>query len=305
MSSGSEHKIYHYELTPPPGVWEKIAAELDESELSLKFPERLRSFKVAPPVEAWSTIAAILAGSSFVNDYSAKLESLEVNPPLNTWNKIQSELNTEEPVPARRRISPWIRYAAAAAIIGLIAWGASRQFNTKSGNSIVQEQPKIPPLTPNTNIVATTEPQPGLTAETVTTSDDEARNDAALEASKKTFAKLDLSIPSKLKHAAAFSFASDNFEPTITTRGPEFESADMECINLANRYIVLMTPEGNIIRMSKKLTDLVCCVSGEIEEKDCQDQMKKWREKIAYAPSGHSAGNFIELLNLVNSLQEN
>jgi hypothetical protein len=32
--------------------------------------------------------------------------------------------------------------------------------------------------------------------------------------------------------------------------------------------------------------------------------MKKWREKLAYTPAGHSPGNFIELLNLVNALQE-
>ena len=66
--------------------------------------------------------------------------------------------------------------------------------------------------------------------------------------------------------------------------------------NLASRYITLMTPEGNIIRMSKKLTDMVCCVSGEDENEECKDQMKKWREKIICLPAIPPAALWICLI---------
>ena len=75
--------------------------------------------------------------------------------------------------------------------------------------------------------------------------------------------------------------------------------------NMDSRYIMLMTPDGNIIRMSKKLSTLVCCVSGEEQDADCKDQLQRWREKIACAPGTHSPGNFMDILSLVSSLQDN
>jgi hypothetical protein len=57
--------------------------------------------------------------------------------------------------------------------------------------------------------------------------------------------------------------------------------------------------------MSKKLTDMVCCVSGEDENDECKDQMKKWREKIICSPTCHSAGSFMDILGLVAALQDN
>src|SRR5882672_6537730 len=110
MSSGSDHKIYNYELTPPQGVWEKIAAELDQSELSSTFPKRLRTFKVVPPVEAWSKIANMLRGTSLEYDYSSRLENAELVPLAAVWNKIQFSL-AENKAPVRRIIPVWVRYA--------------------------------------------------------------------------------------------------------------------------------------------------------------------------------------------------
>ena len=73
---------------------------------------------------------------------------------------------------------------------------------------------------------------------------------------------------------------------------------------IAGRYIMLMTPEGNIIRMSKKWSDLVCCVSGEEQDEDCKLQIKKWQKKLATSPINPTPGNFMDILELVNSLDE-
>ena len=114
----------------------------------------------------------------------------------------------------------------------------------------------------------------------------------------------------KVKKAADFFFASedDEFAPSGQSRGldfgePQDPTPPVE-VDLTNRYIVLMTPDGNIIRMSKKLRNLVCCVSGEEVDKDCVDQMKKWREKIANPAATHTPGNFLDLLHMLNSLQD-
>ena len=73
----------------------------------------------------------------------------------------------------------------------------------------------------------------------------------------------------------------------------------------ATRYVLLMTPDGQFIRMSKKLSDLVCCVAGEDQDAECRDQMSNWRQKIASSTHSASPGNFMDILNLVKSLQEN
>ena len=65
-----------------------------------------------------------------------------------------------------------------------------------------------------------------------------------------------------------------------------------------------MTPEGNIIRISKKLSDIVGCVSGAEQDKECLDQLKIWQQKMANPKSTHSSANFMEILNLANSLQD-
>ena len=95
---------------------------------------------------------------------------------------------------------------------------------------------------------------------------------------------------------------TDEYEPT-GTRGLNIEEPPMT--DIADRYIMLMTPDGNIIRMSKKLGNIVCCVSGQEQDKGCADQMKKWREKLASPGANHSSGNVLDILNLINSMKDN
>lgn len=305
MNSGARDKMYNYEVSPPNGIWEKISAELDESESGAKFPFKLRNFTVIPPVEAWHKIVAYLDENSLVSAYAARLGGISVPPPASAWNKIQAGLDAEEK-PAITRSIPWFRYAAAAAIIGLLVWAGSGLLGKKSGDT---EIVKITPALPEQSATSKQDAQPISPIDSTEIKKqialDDARNEIALEESKKTFAKLDMATRnSKVQNAADFFFATESSTNETTTRGFSFGNEDSDCLEVACRYVMLMTPEGNIIRMSKKLSDLVCCVSGEEQDKDCVDQMKKWREKLAYTPSGHSPGNFIELLNLVNALQE-
>jgi hypothetical protein len=65
---------------------------------------------------------------------------------------------------------------------------------------------------------------------------------------------------------------------------------------------MLMTPNG-IVRVSKKLGDIVCCVTGEAEDEDCKDQLKKWQQKMATTTV--APGNFMDILTLVSSLNDN
>jgi len=344
MSSGSDNKMYNYEVTPPVGMWEKIAAELDESELSQQFPSKLYNTEIPPPSHIWQSVAVALDESAFINDFASKLSGAKVAPPATVWNKIANSLDEndyasklsraevvppaavwnkiaisldvekEEAIPERRRIFPLLKYAAAAAIIGIIAWGSVKLLSGNAADKDGLAKKGTTNSTDNKIETASTSPQTTTTfdnigATDVTASLEEARNEAALEESKRTYARLDASsIQRKVKHAADFYFVAppEDIYPTGTTRGLDIndivEPADP---SIADRYITLMTPDGNIIRMSKKLSNLVCCVSGEEQDKDCIDQMKKWREKLASPSNTHSPNNFMDILNLVSSLQDN
>lgn len=274
MSNRVQNKMLPYEVTPPSGVWNKIAAELDESELEHAFPSTL---------------------------YTA-----EVNPPLSTWNKIQMTLRGEHEEAFKNQKRLWLRYAAAAVVIGLVTWGGVQLMDTKSANKEVAEIRTTPAVQEDIDLSPDTSPTNQISKTSVaasTVDPEEARNDAALEASKKTFAKLELPVNnSRLRNiASSYRFAlggeTDAYaEITYQTEACSSDNTD--------RYIMIMKPEGNIVRISKKFSHLVCCVSAENEDKDCKDQMTKWRQKIACSPTGHSSGSFFDILSLVDSLQD-
>ncbi len=276
MSNPLQNKILNYEVSPPPALWEKIANELDESELAKKFPSKLYEAAIIPPVSAWDKISASL------------------------------DADHEKNIPEHKRFSLLAKYAVAASLIGLMAWGGIRLLNYKTGHDEISQQEIIQPgkdtITPETNLAIQTTPENTTLA--TNNSSEEARNDAALEASKRTFAKLDLPVNSRLKEiATSYHFASLVVPEDI----PDIMTPDIitNTTDISGCYIMLMNPEGQMIRMSKKLSDLACCVSGEEEDSACKDQMKKWREKVASSPSSHSSGGFMDILSLVKALQEN
>lgn len=249
------------EAAPPKGVWNRIASELDQSDIGAEYISRLRN----------ATVAA----------------------PAGTWNKIEEDLYPVAipVIPARARV-PWVKYAAAAVILAALAWGGSLVLNRDKAQDPVVKSNE-PSKTDQQPVTTEITPQEPITANP-TPVEEEARNDAALEASKKTYAKLNNSGRNKIRNAAGFHFALDIPEPIVTP----------DDLDPATRYIVLMTPDGNFIRMSKKWGDLVCCVAGEDQDQECVDQLKKWREKLAHSSQTASPGNFGDILDLVKSLQQ-
>ena len=289
MSTRLKEKLLNHEVTPPPGVWDRVTTELDESGLDRQFPSTLHNLSVTPPLSAWEKIKKNLEDAG----------------------------DDTRTVTGRRTIGPWLRYAAAAVVIGLIAWGAVSLFNNtatnteiaKENNNPVQVKENDTVNIPVNNVPAQEIPVVTNT-NTNTVKEEDARDIAALEAIKNTYATLSTPRNSKVKNAANFYFNStseyDNY-PTGTTRGLNFDEyiPAPPPVDFASRYITLFTPDGHIFRMSKKLSELVCCVSGEIEDPECDDQMKKWRQKIASPSTTHSPADFMDILSLLKSLQDN
>jgi hypothetical protein len=249
--SSLQNKLYNYEQTPPANTWEKIAAALDESHISDEFP--------------------------------SKLYNAEVIPPATAWEKIANALETEHasPLPMRRKSYSFFRYAAAAVVIGLAAFGIIKWVggnNDKSAGGLAvtrdnqqnNRQPDSPIDNNNKTVEGNTETQnvPAVT-------DDQPKP-----------------LLKKVKNNYAVPGNSDDVQPIY--------AYNEHTPDLADRYIMLMTPDGGIVRVSKKWENLVCCVSGQDQDADCKDQLKKWQEKLACSPVATS--NFMDILSLVNTL---
>lgn len=264
--SGLKHKMTNYEVAPPVEVWDKIASSLDESELNNAFPATLHDMQVNPPAAAWINIEAALTGA-------------------------------EAPViPLKKKTSPFLRYAAAAILIGIIATAIFRYAGRTSSE------------TDNTNIVKAKPAEAGIVPSLPIEKNNPATTttDEVIPENKSLIAQAEQPAPVREQrgiHRAAAITSYPYADASDYAGNPLYAYADYTMPDLADRYIMLLTPEGNIIRMSKKLGNLVCCVSGEEQDADCKSQIKKWQEKLAASPAG--PGNFLDIVNLVNSLDDN
>jgi hypothetical protein len=321
MSTDLQHKMYNYEVNPPASSWDKIVTALDESHLTDQFPSILQNATATPPAGAWDTIAATLGELHLTEQFPVTLYNMSTVPPASAWGKIQASLEEkDEPVISinrGRRIPPFVRYAVAAILIGAIAFAAITFFNNKQETGgLAIDKTKTPAQDSNNNPVVTNN---NTTNSGSAQAEEEARNDAALEESKHTYASVDISAKLRTNGINEAIFAS----PVTTIKSPqdiapENTYRDLECsevhnalytggnsaIDMAGRYAMLMTPDGHIIRISKKLGNLVCCVSGEEQDEDCKDQLKKWRQKMADSPVAPSPGNFMDILSLLHTLKD-
>jgi hypothetical protein len=315
--------LYNAEATPPARTWEQITASLDiETDESPAFATALYNMEATPPPATWKNIAASLdAETSERYAFASTLYNMEATPPPATWKNIVTSFDEE---PRRRRVVPlFIRYAAAAILIGAIAFGAVRlvnSFNKKDELPVADKQNTTPPTTPDHqhtgNDAAEENRGTALTNET-----DETRDDRALEESKGTMASLSLSDKARVAHITSQYVAADAPAATISSTEkikPQSTYRDIECsevstpgfvgysqtMDVASRYILFTTPDGRMVRISKKLGDLVCCVSGDEVDENCENQLDKWRKKIANSPVAPSPGNFMDILNLVSTLKD-
>jgi hypothetical protein len=252
---------------------------------------KLYNYEQAPPVEAWDKIAAALDESHLSNEFPSKLYNSEIAPPVAVWDRIAGSLDTEEQprvVHMSKRGVTFFRYAVAAAVlIGIVTFGITRWTGNKGSSGTEglvttkeHQSPDKSSPSPGENIVADNN------TERENTVPDENISHTTASQVKMTKAR-------KVKN----TLAEENIAPTQA-----IYAYNEHTPNLADRYVMLMTSNG-IVRMSKKLGNIVCCVAGEEQDEDCKDQIKKWQEKLASSPV--APGNFMDVLSLLSSLNEN
>ena len=290
MSSDFKTRLYNLEITPPLGVWDKVAVALDDTALTEGLSSKLYQLEVAPPVSIWQKISSVL----------------------------QQE-NRDAPVPFLQRARPYYRYAAAAVIIGLITFAISLLTSKKNIANVAKEtsltsSKQAPPVVQKDHQNINRENQ---NSTALLTAPNKKRMIAAsfLPASKSVEEILMQKLMNSPNHYSTpavleTNFSIDGFENNSNQLNyPARSYSDFPSRGAqVNRYMMLLRPDGYIFRMSKKLSNMVNCMyslSAIQEDENCRDQVKKWREKIAKSTINPSPDNFMDILTLIKSLDEN
>ena len=278
MSTNFAHKILNADIPPPASAWEKIAAELDKQ-----------------------------AATGFVH----KVADASIEPPASAWQKIASAIDA---LPVQgKRISinrGWVKWTAAAVLIGLVAIAAINFFNT----GIETNQVNASKVEPEKNTtVPSTQPDTNSTADEITATTLNPNTQLA-----------DNVQPSNPRRARSTS----GTQPQLRVRHASIESAGMERENLlvaeaeplvnnnvsttpaniihAPDYFVVTAPNGEKVRISSKFSEAVTSLYGG----DNVDYLWKlrfdsWKSKLMTNPSFiPSAGNFLDIAELKDMLKE-
>ncbi len=312
-----KHKLYNHEVEPPNNTWSKIGQALDDAGNGQQFPQKLYRAEVTAPANSWNKIADVLDNEAYTGiaeklqeaavvpgahnweaiaaqlaadpylDLGKKLYHTTATPPLNTWEAIAAQL----PAPASPvvpiakqsgRVMPFLRYAAAAVLIGLTVFGAFKVFGPQTQNTDDQQLVNI-----NTPANTTA---PAISNPAVTDTQINENNTAVSPAQDET-------VNNPVRNRSANNYR----QPETSSSDRIYASSNADYT--ADRYVAFMTLDGNIVRMSKKMEDMICCVTGAEVTGDCKTQLQKWQEKIADAPIV-APGNFMDIFSLVNTLNE-
>jgi len=310
MNEELKRKLHDYEVTPPERTWNKIAAALNK-EINAEFPQKLYEAEVIPPAGTWNKIAASLeAGAQDL--YPAKLYNLEVAPPAKTWEKISALLNEEKIIPrisSKRKIIPFVRYAVAACIIGIVAFGAFRLLNRQTTGPSLAGKTILPQSTSPTLI------QPGKENNSSAQTIPAASNNLPKERTALAKTNVDSKRKFPTQQTGYMTQLADATTGLTNSSSLNFQQASLRgevpgncsLISETDRYLNFMNPDGYLIRISKKLAETLGCyyTNGNSEEyKQCQEQIKKWRDKIAQSSATSSPGNFMDILDIIKSVQD-
>lgn len=256
--------------------------------------DKLKNWESTPPPHIWDRVSSALDDSEGQHSFPERLRNWEAPAPAAAWSAIAAKLDgvaepTEAaPVIIRRSRVQWMRYAAAVALLALALWGGRSLFapSASEANPVAQTESNLPAVKIDNDL-----PTPGPH---VTNADsNQIVNDPGTATPLR-------SAGSRLAHYAN--------EGSIAASNNEMEKSiyvyEDHRPRMAENYVTLLTPEGSFIRISKKWSNLLCCIAGEDEGEGCQSQLKEWQDQMASSPVAPGPGSFMDILDLVNSLSE-
>lgn len=323
------------EVAPPEMVWEKIAVDLDELEADkllqqqilqmeeevpsfiweqlqpalddLSIQQKINSVEEIVPATAWEQIEQQLNIEQNDAYIATTLQATEVAPPATAWSFIEQSLEESGAKVIsinRNSTKRFYRMAAAAAVVGILAWGGYRLLNNNSTTSTapisiaanpVDDTPIITPSTvsPDTNITTAEEPAVATTSRTQI----------------KERIKQKLASPDALAYVETPDHSLEN---NVAYQGIHHKQAETKKETSGfseSQYFMVLNDNGELVRVSKKISNLKCAgtttnAATALQSKDCNEQIKVWREKMAMAAAISASAGDIDLNALINSTDQ-
>jgi hypothetical protein len=304
MSDELKKKLYDYEVKPPDGLWNKISGVLDDENVHLA--QKLYDAEFAPQAEIWGKISTELDIAEIEN-YPARLYRFEANPPSYGWQKVSDaleETNSIHEVIPKRKISLFIRYAAAACLVGIIAFCTLKFINYQTHGHLISDKAVV-----HKNSLPVHVPQqPG---ETLPAVHNNLPEEGTLLAQANGPVK---SIAQRIRFVKP-QVSGETITDDNSSLACDFEQASLNgdipgncpVVSDADRYSTYVNPDGYLIRISKKLGEtLGCNYTHENTEKNdpCESQIKKWSDKISQTPNAPGPDNFMNIVNIIRSVQD-
>lgn len=295
-----QQKILQFEEEVPLLVWNNLEANLND----LALQNKIESIEEVVPPMAWEQIALALDVEQNDQAVAATLHALEIAPPSNAWNNIEAGLDEQQAkvIPMKGNATRIFRLAAAAAITGILAWGGYRLINTKSTEQVTTIASVEASVTPDVVIpVPVPVPQDSIAEEEV------PQDVTPTRVQIKERIKQNLKLNDAVAYIETPDHSLENYVPYQGIHHQKQLAPQSTNGFSESEYYMLLNDDGELVRVSKKITDLKCvAVSGsnnatQQELKDCNDQLKRWREKMAMAAAFSASAGDIDLNQLSNS----
>lgn len=297
-----QEQVLQLEEEVPSFVWEQLESALDD----LLIQKKINSVEETVPVAAWANIEQQLNIEQSDAYIAATLQSTEVTPPANAWLNIEEALEERgaKIIPINRNSTKrFYRMAAAAAVIGVLAWGGYRLMNSNNAT----ESPAIAAADPATK---TTEPAPVATPPDTNI----AATEPVIEATSRR-TQIKERIKQKLASPDALAYAETpdhSLENNVAYQGIHHKQAETKKETNGfseSQYFMVLNDNGELVRVSKKISNLKCAVGNAdaataLQSKDCNEQIKLWREKMAMAAAISASAGDIDLNALINSTDQ-
>jgi hypothetical protein len=298
--------------------------------MSEQLKNKILNMEVAPPAAAWDFIAAELDKNATSGEAAIqyKMNQLEATPPTFIWSSIEKELdkNAEKVVPINRNKNfIFLRYAAAAVVIGLIGLLVFRYFNSNQtvkpsdNNSVALNNNNNPAIEQSINPI--TEP-PAKTESATTTKDisspTNTSNRLPLETqdeyTKDVYAFNEVDLKKAMGQTVTYR---DLYNPLEEVRIKARDihgniPSGINAVTASNNYFITTGPNGEVVRVSNKLAN-VLQLFGDAASQEYLDIVVQegamWKQRFFNLRNKlnkvtASPDNFFDIVQLATALKE-
>jgi len=271
MDSHIKNKMYNLEIPAPAGTWELLANRLDQEEQDQRIALKMEGLAIAAPPGIWDSI-------------SRQLEEAEEAP----LPQIKSDT----------RVIGFRKWLAAASLVGLFL--VSYFFLTRKNSSELANGSEL--TSPATTTPANSNSQNNLT-DTGTNSLAETRPLLAAVSS----VYLGRPRTKKSPQNDGLINISSRSQVVEKAHGNDYPAATNAIQKDADRYFNLLDENGNLVRVSKKLSSLECVIKNGLavplsdanmkEDEECLDQVREWHKVMTSSPAITSPLDLLEVIS--------